>query len=52
MGARRNKKVGAAAWELPGADKLLAYIVGPMRSFDVARHFGVDGTTCLIRLAR
>ena len=42
MGARRNEKVGAAAWELPGDDELLAYIIGPMRFCDVARHFGLD----------
>ena len=51
MVRRPRPVVPAERKVLPSDDDLLAYITGPMRSFDVAQHFGVDGPTCLRRLA-
>ena len=51
MARRARPAVPAESKVLPNDDQLLAYITGPMRSYDVAQHFGVDGPTCLQRLA-
>ena len=50
MARRARPAVPAESKVLPSDDELLAYITGPMRSYDVAQHFGVDGPTCLRRV--
>lgn len=52
MGSRCKASATSGRRASPSDAELIAHVTSPMRSFDVARHFGMDGPICLRRLAK